>query len=311
MGWRVGRIGWAATGACVSFIGRTVETLGQMGPVPSPDLDALYWAISDEIHKYSYPELVLVDSWSGTIGQLGAAVITPDGYLITVGRTTGEYALRMIDTGTSTIPQVPPASTGGVSAPFDSVILTFGTAGRWTAALSPLGNRVFLFGHTSGAAPVIWSSGTGGSGDDLSDWASHGDGPAAWTGEGPQSVVAAGESIWLGVSANSVAELYRFDVATTTLSATGITQVETTAVAVDGQGWCIYQSAEGQLSRVNESMVPEVISCQPALYDGANPLLHGGFTVPGDPTHSVMSHYVDYTGEPDADWIWQWPSVAP
>src|SRR5687767_10557961 len=42
---------------CPTFIGRTDATLGVGGPYPNRTLTEIMWGVSNEIHRYSYPDL--------------------------------------------------------------------------------------------------------------------------------------------------------------------------------------------------------------------------------------------------------------
>lgn len=291
---------------CPRYVGRTDATLGNRGPYPNASKTELLWAVSgfssSQIYRYAYP----VDgSPAIEVFNVGATYSSspiapaPDGSLWFV-TTSGEVYRRALATGVgsnvlmATIPGGTFTHTGIVWSDHDENFYVLTSDPAQVLGLY----RVTPSGVVTDLTAAFPT---------LSVFA---------------SVRAAGGSIWIGniQPGFAVRELVRYSI---TDGATEILDpaMSSVALAATDDGRILFMPGgtgsddHGPLAAAGDDGIIEIITCS-ALYAPntasvyGETALQGGATVPGDPTSAVMSHYVDYTGEPDADWVWEWPALT-
>lgn len=265
---------------CPSFVGRTSLTLGSFaGPHLTPDGTTLVWAgDGNTVTRHTFPGLVFIESYDPTGGEfLERSAIDDDGSLWWFS-DSGNLYRRSND------------SSAGVQ----SLIANVGGAGGMLAR-SPYDGNFYVSNYALGVPQPIVRVTPAGVQTALTS------GPTYPFGSQLFISVAVGESVWYAGSQG----LSRYHIPTDTWDVEVASLPDNRALAATGDGRVVYQSTAGaMLSTLDDDLTAGSLDCDDLIV-GSGSLLQGGTTVPGDPTRAVMSHYVEYTGEPDGDWIWE------
>lgn len=280
----------SVTDYCTTFIGRTVATLSYGALMMLPSMTSLYQHSpgSDEVYVFSYPNLATSVTTFNILSGAAGMTMDHNGTIWWITNTGEVY--RRDD-----------ASSSGT----DVLVTTLPGPYFITARMAYSNHNQNIY--------AIYNASMGAT-DDYRVYRITPAGvvthmltvnsPTA-SRKIPETIVAVGGSIWCGHLEAGVTSFYRYDIDSNTLSTfDNPASFMGAHVAADHLGQVVVQSGVDGLGVLDESGVFIALDC-PEL--GAEPSgLQCGAVVIGNPTVAIMSYYLGYTGEPDADWIWEW-----